>query len=54
MTKRNGGRTAPISQKERGVWVLRTGAKLRKSTVDRVLRQILKERERIAIGDWKS
>jgi len=40
MTKRNGVRTAPILQKERGVWVLRTGTKLRKSTVDRVLRQI--------------
>jgi len=54
MKKRNGVRITPILQKKRGVWVLRTEIKLRKSTVDRVLRQIRDERDRIALGIEKS
>jgi len=42
--------TMPL-QKERGVWVYRTGQKLSASAVDDTLRQIRDERDRAALGN---
>jgi AbrB family looped-hinge helix DNA binding protein len=41
--------TAPL-QKERGVWVYRTGQKFHASTATDTLRQIRDERDRAALG----
>jgi len=50
MTQRNGLPTTPVLQKERGIWVLRTGAELSNSSINRVVRQIREQRDRIAEG----
>jgi AbrB family looped-hinge helix DNA binding protein len=42
--------TTPL-QKERGVWVIRTGDDLPASVVEDTIRQIRQERERIALGE---
>ncbi|MGH9403251.1 MAG: hypothetical protein ACRD2P_14215, partial [Terriglobia bacterium] len=41
--------TTPL-QKERGVWVFRTGQKLRASAADDALHQVRDERHRAALG----
>jgi len=41
--------TSPL-EKERGVWVFRTGEELRASSVEETLRQLRQERERNALG----
>jgi AbrB family looped-hinge helix DNA binding protein len=43
-------RAATPLQKERGVWVYRTGQKLRAAVVNHTLRQIREERHRAALG----
>jgi len=43
-------RSASPLEKERGVWVFRTGEELRTSTVDETLQQIRQERNRNALG----
>ena len=42
--------TTPL-QKERGVWVIRTGEDLSGSVVEDTIRQIREERERAALGE---
>lgn len=41
--------TSPL-QKERGVWVYKTGEKLSPERVEETIRQIREERERAAVG----
>jgi AbrB family looped-hinge helix DNA binding protein len=43
-------RSASPLQKERGVWVFRTGEKLFASTVEQTLRQVQEDRDRAALG----
>ena len=43
-------RPAPLLQKERGVWVYRTGEKLPTSMVEDTVKRIRKERDRAALG----
>jgi AbrB family looped-hinge helix DNA binding protein len=44
-------RPAPLLQKERGIWVYRTGEKLSASVVDDTMRRVREERDRTALGD---
>jgi AbrB family looped-hinge helix DNA binding protein len=43
-------RATPVLQKERGVWVYRTGEKMSASVVEDTIRQIREERDRAALG----
>jgi AbrB family looped-hinge helix DNA binding protein len=43
-------RSASPLQKERGVWVFRTGEKLSATTVEQTLRQVREDRDRAALG----
>jgi AbrB family looped-hinge helix DNA binding protein len=43
-------RTASPLQKERGVWVFRTGEKLSASTVEKTFRRVREDRDRAALG----
>ena len=44
-------RSAPPLQKERGIWVYRTGVPLSAAVADETLRSIREERDRRNVGD---